>query len=507
MTSGWTRRKALTLSGGVLAVTLLTLVEGCQPVAGYHSAPSTASAASQGNSTAYYSDGKTVLGTFGGTDQQNQAGGDPWASHLMTQVENELTGLNGLSQRELETSGLKVVTTISRPMEVQLYQAVAENLSAASIKKTAGATVTSLPDWALVGAELQDPKNGEVLAEYPGKGQNLSAAACKAGECDVNTAVYARAQVGSSFYPYVLATAVAQGMNVKTSILNASAELCVPPDSESTAFSIVVPSETRACLQPDYAAVSNGGRAAIGASADGRTTVQNALAQSSSTAFADLAHRVGTKNIANLAGQLGVNVASYTQGGSGLDNYVGGVGLALGIAPLTVQEQATMLSTIADNGTYHQAHLIKYWQTPGSAGARQTPKVDAHAVLTPAQDADVQYAMEQTTIDGTAAATVTFGRQHPGTVISKTGTTVSAHSGFFLGATSQYALVVGIFSEKVQPLSDSLSVLGGGSSAYWPAKIWNTFAAAKFDAAAAPFPTNPAFSGQAWNQASQPAAS
>jgi len=165
-----------------------------------------------------------------------------------------------------------------------------------------------------------------------------------------------------------------------------------------------------------------------------------------------------------------------------------------------------MLSTIADNGTYHQAHLIGYWQPQGSADARQTPKVAVHAVLTPAQDADVQYAMEQTTIDGTGAEAVTFGRQHPGTVISKTGTTVSAHSGFFLGATSQYALVVGMFSANVQPLSDSLSVLGGGSSAYWPTKIWNAFAAAKFGAAAAPFPTDPAFSGQAWNQAGEPAA-
>ena len=68
--------------------------------------------------------------------------------------------------------------------------------------------MTSLPSWALVGAELQDPKTGEIIAEYPGKGQNLSAKACEAADCDVNTAVYAREQVGSSFKPYVLATAV-----------------------------------------------------------------------------------------------------------------------------------------------------------------------------------------------------------------------------------------------------------------------------------------------------------
>ena len=65
---------------------------------------------------------------------------------------------------------------------------------------------------------------------YPGPGQNMSAAHCKNWTAALNTAVYAREQVGSSFKPYVLSAAVADGMNVKTSTLNASPYLCVPPD-------------------------------------------------------------------------------------------------------------------------------------------------------------------------------------------------------------------------------------------------------------------------------------
>ena len=91
-----------------------------------------------------------------------------------------------------------------------MYTAVNDNLNPPSISDTAGATVTSLPTWALVGAELQDPKTGEIIAEYPGKGQNLSANACD-GACEVNTASQAREQVGSSFKPYVLSTAVHAG--------------------------------------------------------------------------------------------------------------------------------------------------------------------------------------------------------------------------------------------------------------------------------------------------------
>jgi membrane peptidoglycan carboxypeptidase len=229
--------------------------------------------------------------------------------------------------------------------------------------------------------------------------------------------------------------------------------------------------------------------------------VQNALAQSSNTAFTDLAHTVGTANIADMAGQFGVNLAPYSEGGSGLKSYEGEVGMALGIAPLTVNEQTTMLATIADGGTYHQAHVIDYWQQ-GAAGAKQMPKVETHIVLTPAQDAQVQYAMEETTIDGTAAATVTYGQQSLGTVIGKTGTTTNSHSGFFIGSTTQYTLVVGMFTSSGDTnTNDNLAELGGGGfGGYWPAKIWNTIAESTFSPSPSLFTTTPAFSGATWNQ-------
>ena len=80
-----------------------------------------------------------------------------------------------MSQTELDNGGMKVITTISLPMEEEMYKAVNENI--AQIKETpTGATVSTLPPWALIGAELQDPKTGAILAEYPGRGQNMSAA-------------------------------------------------------------------------------------------------------------------------------------------------------------------------------------------------------------------------------------------------------------------------------------------------------------------------------------------
>src|SRR5262249_2466551 len=145
----------------------------------------------------------------------------------------------------------------------------------------------------------------------------------------------------------------------------------------------VVPYGTKTCAQPGYFPVYEDGGEIIGNTKKvGATTVQNALAQSSNTAFSDLAHRAGTARIAAMARRFGGDTAPYIDGGSGLRGYEGEVGMSLGIAPLTVNEQAQTLATIADDGRYHQAHLIKYWEQ-GEASADQLPKVGTHVVLSP----------------------------------------------------------------------------------------------------------------------------
>ena len=445
------------------------------------------------------------------------ANGDVWAPYLMQQVENELTAYDGVSEQQLETGGLRIVTTVSRAKEVALYKSVNDTLSAAAISTTYQSTLSSLPSWALVGAELETPKSGEIVAEYPGKTQDLSAKKCAEADCDVNTAVYAREQVGSSFKPYVLSTAVSQGMNVKTSIMDTSPYLCVLPDTQAMAYSVPIsagtyelPGTESGCPDSSAYKVENDGGEQIGrqvgTSSTGAATFadnpQGALALSSNTGFTDLAHRVGLANVVQMAANFGVNVKAYSSGGSGLDTPTFGtaVGIALGIAPMTVNEQSQMLATIADNGLYHQAHVIKYWQQ-GVGGAQIQPKFDSHVVLTPAEAAQVQYAMEQTTISGTAVPNVTYGTQALGTVISKTGTTTDSHSGFFIGSTTQATLVVGMFTSSGDTNSkDNLAELGGGGfGGYWPAKIWNSFAESNFSSSPGLFPTSPAFTGQKWN--------
>jgi membrane peptidoglycan carboxypeptidase len=445
----------------------------------------------------------------------NANSGDLWAPYILTQVEDELTTYDGLTQQQLATGGYKVVTTISHSMEKAMYAAVKNTVTKSAIAATGNASVSSLPPWLLVGAELQNTKTGEIIAEYPGKGQNISASQCD-GVCQNNAASQLRNQVGSSFKPYVLSTAVTQGMNVQSSVLDTSPYVCVAPDLSSTysvpltASAYAADHASNSCLLPGGAPVENDGGELIGKQVGqapsgankGATyfsnNTQGALAASSNTGFTDLAHKVGTQQIIDMAAKFGVNTTAAS-----FAKFKGGVGLALGIAPLTVQEQDTMLATIANNGYYHQAHLVKYWQNSGGGSAEQMPKVQAHSVLTAQQAGDVQYAMEATTFaGGTAYPSVSYGLNTPGMVISKTGTTTNSQGGYFIGATSQYALSVGMFTVNPSTAAtQNLSMLGGlGFGGYWPAKIWNAFANAEFAQSPQLFSTSPNTQGQqAWN--------
>ncbi|HEX4256314.1 MAG TPA: transglycosylase domain-containing protein [Streptosporangiaceae bacterium] len=414
------------------------------------------------------------------------AGGSAYDQYVLDIVKNELSADYGLTSAQWDNDGLRIVTTLSKPMMDDLYHAVNVN------EKQMAADGGALPSYAMVGAELQDPQTGTIAAFYGGPGEHVSKQDCH-GTCQLNT-VLQREQVGSSFKPYVLATAVNQGMDVQTTQLDGYSPLWIPPDSEGTTPA----ARSQSAAQSNWFEEKNDNNDDYGP-----MTVANAEAQSSNTAFTDLIHRVGTQNVINMAQKFGVNTGSLTAGGSGLQGDVGHVGMALGQDSLSINEQDTMLATLDNNGTYHAAHLI---QQISSATINKTATVKTAQVLTPDKDSQVQYAMSFDTVNGTGtAAAMNDGRP----IIAKTGTTDSARSLFFVGAIPQYALTVGIFTKdqgstingkkNTETLATLGGNVGGGFGGYWPARIWHSFAQDAF--ASLPiqqFPT-PEFSGTAWN--------
>lgn len=426
------------------------------------------------------------------------ASSDPWDPYVLQQVKDELESYYGLSEQQIDDDGLKIVTTLNYNDTKQLYDAVNENVEA--MKEDGG----PLPSYALIGAELQNPSNGAILAEYPGRGQDMSASACEEYDCDLNTAAYAREQVGSSFKPYVLAAAVQQGMNVQTSTLDGGTSIYtyVPPVTEESTLS----TSNKSDEQYNWYPVHNDGDSVYGP-----MNVQNAFAQSSNTAFTDLYHRVGGQPVIDMAGDMGVNTGPSSQDGSNLQYTVGEVGTALGIDSLTVNEQDQMLSTIADGGTYHRGHVV---QSVTVFGSTTPSKYTTSTVLTQAQDSQVQYAMETVTTNGTGtAAAMTDGR----TIIGKTGTTSNYLSAFFIGAIPQAALTVGIFTNEqgdqvcnaagkdCKPNTETLADLGGASGqtgfgGYWPARIWHSFMESVYASSPIESFLSPQFSGSTWDQ-------
>jgi len=383
--------------------------------------------------------------------------------YIMQAVENELENTYHYTQNQIDTGGLKIVTTFNLRLMKGLYQAVDENL--AQMK----ADGQKLPNYAHVGALLEQPGTGDILAFYGGP--SYSAPNCAKIDCQYNMATESRNQVGSSFKPYVLATAVKEGMNVQDSVLNAIEPMCVPPDF-TEADRMTLSTKTTNCPAGWFPINIQGENM-------GAISVVTAAAQSSDPAFEDLVHRAGTLQTIAMAKAFGVNVNSTSEGGSGLALKAHQVGMALGTASLTVEEQATTFATLAAGGKYATPHVIKQLSQSGNSVPL---KITYRQVLTPAQAADVDYALSFDTVDGTAAEQGQLNPNRP--TIGKTGTTDVAQSAFFIGAIPQYSLAVGMFTNQQNELpgGQTLNILPtlvgnqtGGYGGAWPTAIWRTY--------------------------------
>jgi membrane peptidoglycan carboxypeptidase len=427
-----------------------------------------------------------------------------YRGYIMTAVLNELENTYHYTLGQIDDSGLRVVTTFSKPMMNQLYATVAQE------KRQMKLDGKALPSYAHVGAVLEAPNTGQIWAMY--SGPNYDAKNCARIRCQWDMALQNREQVGSSMKPYVLALARSQGMSVKTSTLDGHSPLWIPPVSQpSTYASQSTPADTSQWYEV--------GNDAGDAQANG-VSVVTASAESLNTAYTDLYHRVaGTDgmNMINMARSFGVNVASSA---SGLYTQRDEVGTALGQASLTVEEQASTFATLANNGQYEAPHVILeiQQQLPGQAMQTIQAKVARHPVLTADQDSDVDYALSFDDKPGGTApnAGLADGRE----LIAKTGTTNLSQSAFFIGAIPQFSLAIGMFTnEQGCPASIAgcaaaanqesappagLQTLYGvgnlpGYGGEWPATIWHAYAQKMFGTMPVQsFPT-PDFGGTAWN--------
>jgi membrane peptidoglycan carboxypeptidase len=470
-------------------------------------------------------------------------GWNGYNGYLMQMVEQQLLapkskGGYGLTEQEIATGGYHIVTTFSMSKVQALARSV--NQEKAVIKQQAlDGSGRTLPDYDHIGAALIDPKTGGITAIYGGPGYLSNAAKCLKVDCQIDNAEVPE-EVGSSFKPYVLATAVNEGMNVFTSILDGYGYIYIPylpADQPSTELALsvlsvpagatndVVDGNSIGFTLPSGMRYYHFPEGADDASVDKPLAVNVAAATSSDPAFEDLAHRDGIASVIQMAKNMGVgsnaflfptacrtgNGWSYAQTLNACNDFNGQNGIqtqfsptlaskyyesqglpgspqiALGEAPLTAIEQASTFATLADDGVYHTPHVVAQITRNG---VPVTSPVATRRVLSPAAAADVDWALSfDNNMNGaTAMGTVTY---HPGGIIAKTGTIGSganSSEAWFVGAVpDQDAMAVtlfandpGVASEALDNLPVTPSGMQGSLGGAWPASIWNNFFSAEW---------------------------
>jgi len=319
--------------------------------------------------------------------------------------------------RKVEEGGLKVRTTIDPRLQ---YQALSAIKSILREKTDPAAAVVAI-----------DPRTGAVKAmqTYIPDGRQMK----------FNLATQSTRQAGSAFKPFVLATAVDQGISVYTGF-NGPPSLTINDPACATNGVLWNPH--------NYADETAG-----------YMNLLDATAHSVNTIFAQLVDVVGPKNVVGEAHKLGIRsdlqpVCSITLGTQAVD-------------PL---EMTDAYATLAARGRHHDPQAFELVRGPrgGVIG-----KLDAPGAQTIWQNtADtVTYALEGVVTHGTGVAAALGARP----VAGKTGTAEKSVDAWFCGYIPQLAACVWIGYPKGEiPLSYVEGVAGvtGGTL---PAEIWHAF--------------------------------
>lgn len=331
------------------------------------------------------------------------------APYFVEYLKDQLVKLYG--EDAVYRGGLTVTTTLDLKMQAAAESAVAKALT----KKTD-------PSAALVAI---DPKTGQILAMVGGRDFATQ---------QYNVAVQGHRQSGSSFKPFVLATALAAGVSPEQPFKANSMKLKIPGGQT---WSVV-------------------GESAYG----GMQRLRVATWHSLNPVFAQLVLQVGADAVVNTAHDMGIVTKITPVPAVALG------GMAEGVTPL---EMTSAYATLADGGTH----------TPPIGILKVTDKDGAvlFAVPAPKGTRALDAAVAYLTTDilkgviqhgtGTAAA---IGRPAAG----KTGTTQNNADAWFCGYTPDLATTVWVGypgSQKPMTSVHGIQVTGGS----FPARIWAAF--------------------------------
>ncbi|HEY3687976.1 MAG TPA: transglycosylase domain-containing protein [Streptosporangiaceae bacterium] len=362
------------------------------------------------------------------SEKKNEAGLTGQKGYLYFEAKRELIqelqqrGLGGADR--LAHGGLKVQTTFSKKDVAEMASAVRKTIR--PMRKTG----------VEAGMASVDPSTGEVIASYGGPGYQYN---------QFDHAFQSTAQAGSSFKPYVLATALKQNIGLKTLVDGSS------------------PRRFPGLAAPVHNDEGDGKMGAI--------NLVKATAQSVNTAYVQLAVEADPQNVVKTAEDTGIPKSSFP---SGLQI---GPNIALGTAAVRPVDQAGAYATFANRGQHITPHVIRKVTTfDNSPLIDNTKDIKPTEAFSSGVADDATFAMQHVVTEGTArSALLGFGRP----VAGKTGTTDQNKAAWFSGYTPQMSTAVGLWrTSKDGKKALSLRNLPGYSQVYGgtiPAKIWRDY--------------------------------
>ncbi len=288
-----------------------------------------------------------------------------------------------------------------------------------------------LPDKDGPAASLvaMDPRDGRVVAMVGGRNFRQS---------QFNLAVQGERQAGSAFKPFVLATALSQGISPQTTFT-----------SKPTVIN----------LGDKLWAVHNYENSYLGT-----IDLNDATTFSDNAVYAQLTAQVGPKNVARMASRLGIS--------SHLKDYFA---IGLGVNAVNPLEMARAFGTFANGGRRIDGSLLGN-QPRAVLRIVDGKRVDKNEpvqkpILNPDQDAILTSMLENVVKSGTGRRAALSDRP----VAGKTGTTENYGDAWFVGYTPQLVTAVWVgYPNKLVPMLTQFegTAVAGGT---FPALIWKSF--------------------------------
>ncbi|WP_405810411.1 penicillin-binding protein [Streptomyces sp. NBC_01520] len=361
--------------------------------------------------------------------------------YLVQAVEDYLTGNGIVDEKTLATGGYRITTTLQKKKQNALVEAVEENVLAHTSKdRKADRNVR-------VGGASIDPATGHVVAMYGGIDYTKQY---------VNNATRRDYQVGSTFKPFVLAAAVANGSTTQddraitpNTRYDGTNERTVQSAAGSTGYAPANEDDV------DY----------------GSLTVREATDKSVNAVYAQMAQDVGPAEVRDTAIALGIprTTPDLTPSPS----------IALGPATASVVDMTAAYATLADHGRQRAYTLVAKVSKNGTAlglPSRNTRQAVGR------EAADTTTSVLRSVVEG---GTGTAARAANRPAAGKTGTAEEDKAAWFAGYTPDLATVIAVMGQDPdtgvqKPLYGALGLArmnGGGP----PARTWAAYTAAALE--------------------------